>query len=294
MADSLVTQLPKSRSAAPTPVVKYAPTVTLTEPEVTISATESTTVNINTTSDGAISVENSDSSVASVSKSDKVLTIQGLSGGDATAKIIVAPTTNFLGGYAPLLIHVKKGVRFGIKIKKTESDPASRVSYLYDAVGMTPAYMDFSGGMFNYGDWGDVWFVEDNKPLMLRSNGQVGYYLNPDNYAYRKDMTASDVSNTSYDGNAMAQFPLGYIYRYEDDDYLYEILSNVQYDENYKAYAHTRMDGTIAPYFYWSLFGGSTVSSKLRSIKGQSRTASQNASTEVTLATANGTYWYSR
>ena len=42
--------------------------------------------------------------------------------------------------------------------------------YLYDAVGLTPAAMDFTNGKFSYGDWADKWFVTDNKPLMLKSN----------------------------------------------------------------------------------------------------------------------------
>ena len=41
---------------------------------------------------------------------------------------------------------------------------------------------------------------------------------------------------------------------YEYDDYYYEIVSNIQWDENYKAYAHTREDGSIADYFYWSIY----------------------------------------
>ena len=41
---------------------------------------------------------------------------------------------------------------------------------MYDAVGLTPAAMDFTNGKFSYGDWSDKWFVTDNKPLMLKSN----------------------------------------------------------------------------------------------------------------------------
>jgi hypothetical protein len=40
---------------------------------------------------------------------------------------------------------------YGIRIDKQDANPDTRVTYLYDAVGMTPAYMDFVGGSFNYG-----------------------------------------------------------------------------------------------------------------------------------------------
>ena len=60
--------------------------------------------------------------------------------------------------------------RYGYRIKKSEGSPSTRVQYLYDAVGLTPAAMDFTNGQFNYGGWADQWFVTDNKPLMLKSN----------------------------------------------------------------------------------------------------------------------------
>lgn len=188
-------------------------------------------------------------------------------------------------------------VRYGYRISKTESDPDARVEYLYDAVGMRPAHMDFDSdsatfGTFNYGDWQDVWFVKDNKPCMLKYDGTVGYYLNPNNYALKEDGTASDVANTSYGGNAMAQIPLVWVKRYEDDDYLYEIVSDVQWDENYKAYAHTDKDGNIKPYFYVSMFASVYSNNKLRSISGQS-TSNYNATSTQLLnyAAANGSNW---
>lgn len=56
----------------------------------------------------------------------------------------------------------------------------------------------------------------------------------------------------------------------KDDNYCYEIVSNIQYDENYKTYAHTMTDGSIADYFYWGIFDGSGDSIKIRSLSNQS------------------------
>ena len=189
-------------------------------------------------------------------------------------------------------VHVSHGVRYGYRIKKTDGDPSGRVEYLYDAVDLTPAKMDFSTGKFNYGSWGDKWFVTKNKPLMLKSDGTVDYYLKADNYAYKEDGTPSDVANTAYDGNAMAQIPLCWVYRYEDDTYEYEIISDIKYDEHYKAYAHTRADGTIADFFYYSMFGGSGNATKMRSLSGQSLANGLTAEQEITGCKANGTKWY--
>ena len=181
---------------------------------------------------------------------------------------------------------------YGYRIKKEEADPYARVEYLYDAVGMIPAHMDFTNGVFDYGSWKDVWFVRDNKPCMLKSDGTVDYYLDPDDYTKKEDGTVSDVANTNYDGNAMAQIPLCWVYRYEDDNYLYEIVSPVQLDENYKAYAHTDANGIIKPYFYWALFGASGNATKMRSLKGQTLALRFTAANYISGAVANGSGWY--
>ena len=182
--------------------------------------------------------------------------------------------------------------RYGYRISKTEADPDARVEYLYDAEGFTPAHMDFENGVFDYGSWADVWFVKDNKPCMLKTNGTVAYYLDPNDYSKKEDGTPSNVANTSTTLNAMAQFPLVWVYRYEDDDYLYEIVSNEQWDENYKAYAHTDADDIIKPYFYTAMFGASGNTSKLRSLSGQNTLRNVSLNQSVPAATANGSGWH--
>lgn len=169
-------------------------------------------------------------------------------------------------------------VRYGYRIKKSEPDPDLRVEYLYDAAGMSPAHMivdtdtntagtDSDTSYFDFGDWGNVWFIRDVKPLMLKTDGTVDYYLNPNDYTKKADGTSSDVANEEYDGNAMAQYPLVWIYRYEDDTYYYEIVSNVQWDENYKAYAHTDYLGNIKNYFYLGLYPINIIDNVARSLQ---------------------------
>ena len=41
--------------------------------------------------------------------------------------------------------------RYGVKINKNDSNPANRVTYLYDAVGLNPAKMNYSSSAFDYG-----------------------------------------------------------------------------------------------------------------------------------------------
>lgn len=185
-----------------------------------------------------------------------------------------------------------KTYRWGIRIDKRNSDPNTRCEYIFDAKGMGPAGMDFTNGVFNYGDWADLWFVKNNRPCMLKSDGTVDYYLDPNDYTKKEDGTPSDVGNPNYDGNAMAEIPLVWVKRWEDGRYEYEVISDTQYDETYHAYAHTRADGTIADKFYFSMFGGSGNATKIRSLSGQSVSQSLTTDQQIAGASANGAGWY--
>ena len=182
---------------------------------------------------------------------------------------------------------------YGLKKNKNDSNPATRCTYLEDAVGMTPAYMDFTTGKFNYGDWLNAWFVKDNFPCMVKYDGTVDYRLNPDDYTKKEDGTASDVANISYGGNAMSAMPLVWIWQYEEDGFEYIYLANYQVNENYHAYAHQKADGTIRDYIFMSMFKGALDSNnRLRSISGLQPMHSKTADQEIAYAQANGDAWY--
>jgi len=183
---------------------------------------------------------------------------------------------------------------YGYRIDKNEADPDTRVEYILDAAGMVPAsYGDNSDpSTFNYGSWKDVWFMQRCKPLMLKSDGTVDYYLDPDDYTKKADGTASDVANTSYDGNAMVQIPLCWVYRYEDENYYYEIVSPEKVDETFKAYAHTDASGNIKDYFYLGMYAAGGDTTKMRSLAGQTELHASFAQT-FSATRANGTGWSS-
>lgn len=185
-------------------------------------------------------------------------------------------------------------ILLGFKINKNDSNPATRITYTEMAVGHTPAKVNLSTGEFSYGDFGGYWFVTENKPYMVRSNGQAAYELDPNDYTKKKDGTPSDVSNTSFDGNAMAKIPLVWIKQWEDSNYEYCNICNIQLDNTYRADAFMRADGSIMDYIWLSCFDGSLISNKVRSIKGQTTMNSQTGTNEITYAKANGNLWYTR
>lgn len=185
-------------------------------------------------------------------------------------------------------------VVYGYKINKGDSNPETRITYTESAVGMTPAHMDYTAGAFDYGSWAGAWFVEENKPYMVKGDGTVDYELDASDYTKKADGTASDVANTAYNGNAMASFPLVWFKRWEDEAYEYCNICNIKLDDSYKAYAHTRKDGSIMDVKYLAMFEGSYISNKMRSLSGQDVGVSQTADTEISYATANGERWYTQ
>ena len=166
--------------------------------------------------------------------------------------------------------------------------------YAEGAEGLTPAHVNLSTGAFDYGSFGDFWFVTENKPYMVKYDGTADYELDPNDYTKKLDGTASDVSNLSYDGNAMAKIPLVYLKQWEDSNYEYCNICNIQLNEDYKAYAHMRSDGTIMDYIWLSCFESAMNSSKARSIKGLTPMVSQTGTNEITYSRANGSLWYAR
>lgn len=185
----------------------------------------------------------------------------------------------------------KRPKRYGYRVKEIESNPSTRVEYLFDAVGMTPAKMDYNLGSFNYGSWADIWFVKNNYPCMVKNDGSVDYKLNPNDYTKREDGTASDVANTAYAGNAMSAIPLVWVKRYHENGYRYVIFCEEQYDETYKAYAHTRTDGSVSAYAYGAMFEGSLHSETLRSLSGLKPMSEKTAADELAAAQKNGHSW---
>ena len=149
-------------------------------------------------------------------------------------------------------------VVFGFHIDPTESDPYEAVTYIADAAVMTPAKM--IGDKFSYGSWFNVFFMP--RPCMVKYDGTVDYYLDPNNYKLKKDGTPSDVGNINYDGNAMMEWPLIW-YKYDTDGCIEgEVnfyVSNKQVDDSYHCWCNYDFDGNIIPHFYTAIYNGTSA-----------------------------------
>lgn len=166
-------------------------------------------------------------------------------------------------------------------------DSFDMCSYADDAEGMDYAYMDYDNDEFNYGSWRNAFFIP--RPCMVKTNGTVDYYLDPNDYTKKADGTASDISNDSYNGNAMVQVPTVWVYVRTAGRKTYISLSDTQIDNNYHAYAHHDRNGNVVPYIYWPIYEGYLDSNnKLRSLSGKTIKGSTTATQEVTYARNNG------
>jgi len=107
------------------------------------------------------------------------------------------------GKFRPVNPPTDVPIIYGMHVDGTKDNPAEAVTYLEgcDNEGFTPAGMDFSTGVFSYGSWENAFFMP--RPCMLKYDGTVAYYLDPNDYTKKEDGTESDVSNVSFDGNAM-------------------------------------------------------------------------------------------
>ena len=173
----------------------------------------------------------------------------------------------------------KAGIIYGFHINSGESDPAAAVTYIEDAVGMTPAKMDYANSKFSYGSWGNAFFMP--RPCMLKYDGTVDYYLDPNDYSKKADgVTASDVADTTYGGNAMMEWGQnGKKIWYKivpdtgDDTSASVYIADYQVDADFHAWSFINSEGNLADHFYTPCYFGTIVNDGtndvLRSLSGR-------------------------
>lgn len=189
---------------------------------------------------------------------------------------------------------------YGMRIRESvESNPASIISYLADAVGMTPVHMDYTNNVFDYGSWEDAWFIKDCKPCILGQDGVVQAYLNKNDYT--KDIYGNTVTidENLTGANVMIEFPkiwykiVPVVPTCCDADVF---ISPVKLDDDYKDFAYIAQDKTHKEHFYMPAYNGSIINDGtndvLRSLSGQAVGNSKTGTVEIEMAQRNGTGWY--
>lgn len=195
--------------------------------------------------------------------------------------------------------HFKKTIVYGWHVNPNISDSYNAVTYLADAVGMTPAKMEAT--TFDYGSWQNAFFMP--KPCMLRYDGTVAYYLDPYDYSKKIDGTPSDVADPDFPGNAMMEW--GKIwYKFaggSEDGEGYFYVSNRRVDESYNCWCNIDSKNNETDHFYTAIYNSTLHNGKFRSLSGLALTKDNGCgyatgAQEITYCTANNTTsdveWY--
>ena len=267
------------------------------------SSAKTATFTVNRKGNGTITATSNNTSVAkikSINQNTGVVTVESVNDTTGTAKITVkvAEGTNYKAA-SDTTVNVTATFReylYGFDLTIADSNPATRVTYPSDVEnsGFAKAVMNF-GGAFSYGSWpstpGEKFMP---RPCMLRFNGTVDYYLNPNDYTKKADGTTSDVANMNYGGNAMMEWPKIYVKRWESNGVYHFRCSDMKVDSDYECWSNYDKNNKEIPHFYTPIFFGSKDgSNRMRSISGQSNFVSNTAQTEVTYAKNNGAdIWY--
>ncbi len=134
-------------------------------------------------------------------------------------------------------------------------DPTQRIEYIKTNKNYTPLTIDDNTHTANYGSWAGNPILEANVPAMIKSDGTLDYYLDPDDYTKKLDGTPSDVANTAYQGGAFAYIPKVYSYTFIRGNDRYVMFSMTKVNNNYKAvgfmdHLGNEYDGMWIPMFY--------------------------------------------
>lgn len=179
---------------------------------------------------------------------------------------------------------------FGYDLDVDNENSSDRVSYPNDVdnYGYSPRTLS------SQGSWditpGDKFMP---RPCMLKYDGTVAYYLDPNDYKKKSDgQTASDVTNNGFDGNAMMEWPKIYTYREEVDGVYKFRCSDAPLGDDWDCWCNYNANGGIIDHFYTAIYAGSNISNRTRSLSAQTMgNVKVNVSSDTTWAMANGNGW---
>lgn len=188
--------------------------------------------------------------------------------------------------------------KFGIWIYSytrimNEATPADKIVYRGANEHYKNAFMNFSSGQFDYGDWKDAPFLLKDRlaPCIVGFDGELKYFLDINDYKKKEDGTPSEVTDTSKDINAFMRIGLLFRRKRKNADGDTEVdISNVKVNDEYKPYGgFVKPDGTLREYIYMPIYRGSLINNKCRSMSGNlTPMSSQTAQNERTYCQANG------
>ena len=183
---------------------------------------------------------------------------------------------------------------YGYDLVPTDSNTGTRVTYPADVdnYGYTPAAMNFETDTFNYGNWpstpGDKFMpvpVGLNRSAIGGGLSSVMEYLDPNDYSKKTDGSASHVSISSPNYDAMMQWPKIYTKRWQENNIYKFRCSDAPIDDSYKPWCnYSNYMGSIeVDHFYTSIYTGTHYVNYIRSLSGAQNIVNLTAQQELDL-----------
>ena len=166
---------------------------------------------------------------------------------------------------------------YTVRIDLNNKDPYQAVTYMNDANGFEPLYVNQTTGECNYGSWKDIIDSVIKPKPCLYQNSKVVTYLDPSNYAMSIYGSGVDITNES-SGNIMIEFARLYYKLEKTGNTIDFSIATQKIDDTWVADAFMSEDGLQKDrdYMYYSAYEGWVDSdNKLRSLSDKIPTANK-------------------
>ena len=160
-----------------------------------------------------------------------------------------------------------------VVVDNANSDPETSCTYDDDAKTMLPGSSD----------WDDFFNI---KPCLLK-DGEVNYYLDPDDFTKKVDGTAADITSGA-DGDVMIEFPRMGLRISKVGNVVTTKITNSPNNPEFYYYAHTKGNENKDFFYIGAYKGYVNESNNLRSLSGKVITASKKIGSFRTEANNNG------
>ncbi|MBR1523933.1 MAG: fibronectin type III domain-containing protein [Lachnospiraceae bacterium] len=186
---------------------------------------------------------------------------------------------------------------FDWTLPPAEADTESQIFYPsgVDNYGLTPVAARGADADISLGDMQEIHDFIGARPVMLNFDGTVAYELDHTDQTKKLDGTASDITDTSKNMNAMVEYPKRYIKRWTANGIGHCRISRVKLSDDYKClpwlYGDDEATAVENDVIYMPMFEGGVASGKARSLAGLTPMNSQTGATEYSYISALGDGW---
>jgi len=177
--------------------------------------------------------------------------------------------------YAAYAVTLNYYKYYGVKVSIGNNNTETAVSYIEDAVGMTPGTA-----------WDNTRLFESIRPCLLK-DGQVQYYLNPSNLTQKANGGAATITDTNA-GDVMVEIPkIGYKMTTDGSNH-YIYVTDDPNAEGYCYRAHSLDNEGDCDKIYIGAYLGYKDGSALCSVSGKAPTSDITLTAARTAANARG------